>query len=97
MPAASNRGENVTTASRFSGTTIITLPDTPLLAGNPTWSENLPESLYIPLCPITDSTRPAVACENTRSPEYGATPPFARVAPAAASRCASTSSEQTLK
>src|SRR5215469_5850300 len=93
LPCSSSRGDH-TQMPISPGTTSITAPDTPLLAGSPMVKANSPEKSYMPHEDISDRHDCTVPGENTRSSVSGHTPALAKDAAATASACASISIEQ---
>jgi hypothetical protein len=79
------------------GTTSMTAPDTPLLAGRPMVNANSPEKSYMPQEDISDRQLCTVPGVNTGSSVSGHTPALASDAAATASIWASTSIEQHWK
>src|SRR6516164_11433781 len=96
LPCSSSRGDH-TQIPISPGTTSITAPDTPLLAGSPMVNANSPEKSYIPHEDISDRHDRTVPGANTGSSVSGHTPPLASDAAATASIGASTSIEQLWK
>src|SRR5215469_6656221 len=96
LPCSSSRGDH-TVMPISPGTTSITAPDTPLLAGSPIVNANSPEKSYMPQEDIIDRQDCTVPGANTGSSVSGHTPALASDAAATASICASTSIEQHWK
>ncbi len=81
FPEASSRGEKVANPIRL-GTTTMTDPATPDLAGRPTSNVNRPALSYMPAACMTEMVLLTISAESTWRPLMGQTPPFASVAAA---------------
>src|SRR5215469_11349592 len=96
LPSSSSRGDH--TAMPISpGTTSMTAPDTPLLAGSPMVNANSPEKSYMPQDDIIDRQDCTAPGVNTASSVSGQTPALASDAAATACIWVSTSIEQAWK
>src|SRR4051794_34142574 len=62
------------------GTTTMSAPETPLLAGSPMENANSPEKSYMPHEYMSERHARTVLGRKTRIPVVGQTPPFASVA-----------------